>query len=404
MSIQRGGASRDNDAILQTVTDIATKVFQITIVTTILLLGWLLWGMFSGKLADTPKMPRIEQAQALQTVQMITTWLRISLIVNLISVCILFYEVTVVPVILLSIAGFLAFGLQYIADFVGVDNRSFRAAGASATGLKTIYFCAMALAVPGVILIIRNIVMNVLSARNGDDLVSQYGQTVTPEENTPRAALGVIAKCWQLPFCRAGVRKTCPIYHARTKCWKQQVGCMCEENIIRLSMRDDKEDAPPTVEMQKNQGFVAIGDLITNQEKEMAKTLPTKAGPRGVRIPVNPNLTPQQKKQRCHNCIIYNEHQREKYKFFAPVITLLVPLLVYLQYKPIREMIKNVLNGVSGLVSRAALTGTSSGHNGLTAQITGSFTAELILIIALTLVILTYALRALEYCVFKIKI
>ena len=403
MSIQRGGSNRDSEAaVLQTVTDYAAKIFQITLVTTLLLLGWLLWGMFSGKLADTPKMPRIEQAQALQTVQTITTWLRISLIVNLVSVCILFYEVTVVPVVLLSIAAFLAFGLQYVADFMGIDKSNFRATGASATGLKTIYFCAMALAVPGVILVLRNIVMNVLSARHGDDLVSEYGQTVTPEENAPRAALGVIAKCWQLPFCRAGVRKTCPIYHARTKCWKQQVGCMCEENIIRLSMRDDREDAPPTVEMQKNQGFVAIGDLITSQEKEMAKTLPTKAGPRGIRIPVNPNLTSQQKKQRCHNCIIYNEHQREKYKFFAPVITLLVPLFVYLQYEPIRGTLKNVLNAIGGLVSKATFSGAT--NDKLAAQITGSFTAELILIIALTLVALTYALRVLEYCVFKIKI
>ncbi len=403
MSIQRGGSNQDTQAeILQKVSDIAAKLFQITLVTTLLLLGWLLWGLFSGKLADTPKMPRLEQLQALQTVQTITMWLQISLVVNLICVCILFYEISTVPIILLALAGFLAYGLEFVAGLLGVDQKGFRPTGASATGLKTIYFCAMALAIPGVILIVRNIIVSIFNSRYGNDLTSEYGKEVEPEADAPRAVLSVMAKCWQLPFCRAGVRKTCPIYHARTKCWKQQVGCMCEENIIRLAMRDDTADAPPTIEMQRNQGFVAIGDLISKQEKVEAKSLPTKIGPRGVKIPVNPNLSSAQKRQRCHNCIIYNEHQRNKYKFYAPFVTLAVPLLVYLNYETVRGFINSLINGIGSIFSK--VTFNSSAHNKLASEITGSFTVELIFIVALTLVILTYALRVLEYCTFKIKI
>ena len=43
---------------------------------------------------------------------------------------------------------------------------------------------------------------------------------------------------------------------------------------------------------------------------------------RGVKIPHNPNIPMSVKRERCRNCVIYNEHQRMKYQFFAPLFVL----------------------------------------------------------------------------------
>ena len=45
------------------------KIFQLTSVTTVALLGWFLWGIISGSLADVPKRSIAEQKMVLQTIE-----------------------------------------------------------------------------------------------------------------------------------------------------------------------------------------------------------------------------------------------------------------------------------------------------------------------------------------------
>jgi hypothetical protein len=177
---------------------------------------------------------------------------------------------------------------------------------------------------------------------------------------------------------------------------------MCEENIIRLSMVGDQSNAPPTVEMQKGQGFVAIGDLISTSEKEMRPNIPTRPGPRGVRIPDNPHLNDKQKRLRCHNCIIYNEHQRQKYQLLAPFVTIAVPLLVWWKFETLRDLLRAALKGLDGLIGRLSLS--QDANIRFADNITGSLSVEVVLLVVVTLILMTWALRLLEYCTFKIKI
>jgi hypothetical protein len=60
----------------------------------------------------------------------------------------------------------------------------------------------------------------------------KYGKGVTEESDRKNVFMG---KCWQLPYCRKFVREKCPIYHAQRTCWKELVGCMCEESVIRVA-------------------------------------------------------------------------------------------------------------------------------------------------------------------------
>jgi len=212
----------------------------------------------------------------------------------------------------------------------------------------------------------------------------KYGQGVREERDTKNVFLG---KCWQLPYCRKFVRERCPIYHSKRTCWKERVGCMCEEQVIRNAMQDVK---------------ISKDSLIA-----------------GTAIPKNNTLTLQQKKQRCNQCIIYNEHQKHKYRALLPAVGGGVALgsLVFLD--PATQAIKGGLKGVEKISQQVTnVSGQQPAPNptdgsiampgGVSsrdyASLEGKVPYAYIIYFTVILVIIAYAIRLVEYLVFKHKI
>ncbi|MCW3053176.1 MAG: hypothetical protein JWN14_2346, partial [Chthonomonadales bacterium] len=273
---------------------------------------------------------------------------------------------------------------------------------ASNASLKEIQMMAYIIGVPGVLLAVRTILSRIFN-RGGRDLANlSYGKDASRTER--RAPLiGALAKCWELPFCREGIRVRCPIFHAKTKCWKERVGCMCEENIILLAMGGaGAEDPDKTQPLNKQSGFIPIGDILSKNAEEKRAAIPTRVGPKGVRIPTNPHLSEAAKRMRCHNCVIFNEHQRQKYQFLSAPVTLAVPLLVFLEFQNLQKLIDTVLGILDQLVAKVSFNAASTAN--LSKDISGNLGIEVIFIICITLVAMTWAQRLLEYTMFKIKI
>ncbi len=386
----------------QAVIDILAKVFIIALIVTVGAFGYLLYGLFSGALAQANTTHEI-RLHAIQLVQSTSNILNISLLVTLGCGVLLFYENEATAIIMLVVAAFLAFGLQFLLDYLGSQSGNLVNGDAAKATMQEIKQSATFIGVPGVLLFLWNMIQRIRDARMGVDLANMnYGKDVAQEE-VRGALIGAFAKCWQLPFCREGIRVKCPIYHARTKCWKQRVGCMCEENVLRLAAGGD-ENKP--IDMTQSAGFVPIGDLITNSEKAARPNIPTKAGPRGVRIPTNPHLTEGQKRERCRNCVIYNEHQRQKYGLASPLVTIAIPIMVFLNFENLKEVLTGALTALDKLIGHLNFTGDSikPGHSQLSMDVNGSLPISAILIMVVTLLIMTWALRFLEYCMFQIKI
>ncbi len=408
MPITQAGDRRSDNDLWQNIIDIAAKVFPLAAIAVALLYGYIFYGMFSGQLAGTGTQTHAEKLHAVQLIGQLSMWLNLALVLMLISSLILHYEEQGVGYIYLILAAVLAYGFKFlIENLYGADAAKFNNSGAGKATSQELQLTAIFFAVAGVLMVARQLVVRVIEGREGADLTNvSYGKDAKTEE-VPKAIIGAVAKCWQLPFCREGVRKTCPIYHARTKCWKQRVGCMCEENVIRLAaIGGSGETAKPldaNTEPTKGQGFIPIGELIVENERKKTDTLPTKIGPRGVRIPTNPHLTEAQKRMRCNNCIIYNEHQRQKYQLFSPIVTLLVPLVVVWKFDNIRAFIGVAMSKLDGLLGHLSFSG-QSGTSDLSRNVTGSLPVEIVLVICLTLVMMTWTLRFLEYCMFKLKI
>lgn len=400
-NVQRAGGGHSG-SLYDSLSDIAMKVFQLGVVVSGALMLYLLWGLFTGKLADVANQSPAEVQQALQTIGTLSLALNISLVLTLISAVFLYYDEDSLGWALVLLGAFLAFGLQFLMDFLFTSDKARLMSGrVSEATLREIHLAAILIGAPGILLVLRSMVVRIFSGRQEDLTAVTYGKDAKQEAGQPSALIGAFARCWQLPFCRESLRKKCPIYHARTRCWKERIGCMCEENIIRLAMGGDEATEPPA-DMSKQSGFVPIGDLIARSEQEERKKIPTRPGPRGVRIPTNPHLTEAQKRMRCQNCIIYNEHQRLKYQLLSPVVTLAVPVLVFWRFENLRGLIATLLRTLDTVVGR--LTFSNAGASDLTRNVTGSLPVEVILIVSFTLVLMTWALRFLEYLVFRLKV
>ncbi len=193
----------------------------------------------------------------------------------------------------------------------------------------------------------------------------KYGKGIKEEKDIQNVFLG---KCWQLPFCRKFVRERCPIYHSKRTCWKERVGCMCEEEVIRSAM----ENKPIPRDMVAATRY----------------------------IPYNNRITMEAKKERCRQCVIYNEHQKHKYKAAMPIV-LLVFVAAYAVFRaPLLVVTAGIVEQIDKVISVATFQSSKTAER---ANITSAMFQEALLICVLVIG-LAYMMKLLEFLIFKLKV
>lgn len=400
---------RSDGAFAETLREYAQKIFYASLIPTIGLLGYLLFGLFSGQLADAAK--GTADAHALTVINQISFWLNISLIVTIACSLFFFWEESSLGFILLGLGTLFSFGLKFIVDFLfASDAAKYTTGQASLALLGELKLAGFMIGVPGALLVIRQLYYRVVDSRNQDFANAKYGKDIAKSTTVPKALIGAFAACWQLPFCRENLRPNCPIFLSKLKCWKEQVGCMCEENVMLLAMGAEERSkgsnlanaggpAPATAG-----GFVPIGDIITANSEKTRATMTTRLGPNGVRIPTNPHLSSMQKRTRCHSCVIYNEHQREKYQLLSGPVTLLVPVIVIWQFQAMIGLVEASLRGLDALMAHVSFSPAGGTGISVTNAVNGNVPVETMFIVCFSLVMMTWAQKALEFFIFKLKI
>jgi hypothetical protein len=260
--------------------------------------------------------------------------------------------------ILLIVAGALYFAPLYLPSILknSSDTVVGKAMGAIQQGGTILGLLAIFVMVADVVTRVKGRVKN---GAKSDQL--KYGKGVKEEAGTQNVFMG---KCWQLPFCRKFVRERCPIYHAKRTCWKELVGCMCEEQVIRNAM----ENKPVSKEA-----------LLS-----------------GSAIPRNNRLTEVQKRERCKNCVIYNEHQRHKYKLSMPAVVGGI-LLVYVIGRPfLVPATSNTMKTINTVVQK--------GTYGALGQKEPPLVFTELLLGVFFIIALTYSMKVVEYLIFKLKV
>lgn len=296
-------------------------------------------------------------ADAAKNVQVLQKILMAGTLALAIGASVTFWGEEILGAILLVVAGALYFAPLYMPSFLqnSSDQVVGQAMGAlqqSGSLLGTIALIVLLVDITG------RVRDRVKTGTKADQL--KYGKGVKEEKGTQNVFLG---KCWQMPFCRKFVRERCPIYHSKRTCWKELVGCMCEEQVIRNAMEN--------------------------------KPIPKDALLAHKMIPRNHRLTDAQKKERCHSCVIYNEHQRQKYKASVPVIVGGFLLGYAVLHGVLIGITANVLDNINKVVQKGTL--------GAATYSPPPFFVEMLLAV-MFVVALTYTMKIVEFLIFRAKV
>lgn len=308
--------------------------------------------------------PMIKQAQA--NIAMFGNLAMIGLIATTLAVTYLQWGEEVLGPLLIIVWAALYFSPLYLPNLMGVTSSNAATQGA----LNAITTASIPVGVIGFIALIGDVANRVrLRSKEGakaDQL--KYGKGLKEEKDIRNVFMG---KCWQLPYCRKFVRERCPIYHARRACWKERVGCMCEESVIRNAME---------------------GRIIPADQVGAAKY-----------IPQNTKLTPEQKADRCRQCVIFNEHQKHKYKLAMPLAIGGTAAIYVLFREPMAQGVQAAMGGINTVVRKGTLSGDSKDLK-QTGLGSGDVAFNEVILVALLVVGLAYLIRFIEYLFFKAKV
>ncbi len=344
------------EGILQIISSIAKAVFWIGVGATVIGVGFLIFTAMSPEASNNA-------AQAASNIALFSKILLGGVLALGGGSTFLFWGEDIIGGIQLLLGAALFFSPLYLPS-MGVDASKVSAQQA----LEALRNGGLILGVIGLLVLMIDLAskakMRMQQGSKADQL--KYGKGIREERDRQNVFMG---KCWQLPFCRKFVREKCPIYHAKRSCWKELVGCMCEESVIRNAMEN--------------------------------KPIPKDALLAAALIPHNHKLTVIQKRERCKTCVIYNEHQKHKYKLALPLVLVFFALFYLVARSPLLEGTAGLIRGVDKVVGQA--TFHHGGGNGVADTPGGQWFVE-ILTVCIMLVAFTYVMKLLEYLIFKLKV
>lgn len=399
--------------------DWTRRIMQLAALATIILYAYLFYGLLLGDVGHWSALSAADKVRIAGNVEGAVFWLSVALGLLLLTMCILYYDEESFGYTLVGAAVFLYYGLPFLFNMLmsGQLEDWQKTKNVAALAIyNQLRLAGLMLGVPGVVLTVRDLILRLVDGsqrKRNEFSAMQYGGSVKEEAPVGIAPIGMLAKCWQLPFCRDAIRRRCPIYHARTRCWRERVGCMCEENVIRNAMDavinkelitfDKALDGESAIKGMDDP-LAAKGDVATvekTEEIQRPEYVPP-VSPKHVKIPHNPNLSMKLKVERCRNCVIYNEHQRLKYQFFAPVFVLAVPAIAYFNIDKLLQGLDNLLHTIDRAMERLSPVANPHpiGISGLTST---NDVAKFVIVGCMIVVVTSMALRLLEYCVFKLK-
>jgi len=346
---------------------LGSRVFWLSAVATLALAAWLVYYAmhFSSAVQISPDATQ----SAAEVIFKLKVGLTFSLLLFGICFSVNFAGDYALPVTLFGIAALFFFAPSWL-PWSGIVSDPAVATMASLTNLAmgALSFAGIVLGVGAIIYQVADASIRVRQRIKYGGKEETLGKTqVKEEEDEVRNVF--FGKCWQLPFCRAFIRKSCPIYHSRRTCWKERVGCMCEESVILDALH--------------------------------GKVIPRDAIAAARYIPTNTRLSAEQKAERCRNCVIYNEHQRHKYKLLLPAAIVLTAVAYIVLHDGLLSATNRALQDVDSAVSRFAFTTAESGKE-LVAPVPG-FLDEMMLFLVM-LFVLAQMVRLIEFAVFKLKI
>jgi len=388
--------------------------------------GYLLYGLLSGNLGQFAHLPDPDRARILSNIHAASTAMTFGLAIGTVGATIVLWGEEYTGYGVVGATTLIGIGVPYLlgAFAAKADNYALQQAQAAFPHAMPIPL------VVGGLLIAYDIAQRLIRVFQDRPVATErmtFGQEADAKavSELPRRT-SILGKCWEGPYCRDFIRPRCPIFLSRKACWKVKQGCYCEADIvssaaehisgIRLEMAPDAlhnfANAPggampdtktkiafdPLAPDQVHLGTIGTIGTLGTLERTGA---PVTAALSARRPERKVELTAGQKRERCRNCVIYNEHQREKYRVTMPATIVAALAFCAVMNVPLRAFLSTCLRTVDSLVNQASFTGHDR-----PLVIVGQVSDSVIwcLFAALALIVVTKALQTLEWAIFKVKV
>ena len=367
--------------------EVAKKLVSVCCVVGGIAFLYLMWGVFGGSWAS-PSYNALTHDDRLRILGNIATFsfvLKTASIVGIVSLLICAFRDEYVGYVLAGV-GIFFYTLVEILVGLAFDMRGMRVSSSTTDVFTNLRNLAFFYGFPGSILIIVDFARRFKTASDNAAMqraVSKYGKDVKQE--VKHGTRNVFSRCWELPYCRDHVKVKCPVYiNRRGPCWWHKQGCMCEERIVLQSVIDSnwREKSQLGNPASKTSG-ASLSDGMSTQHYRV--------------------LSPAAKRERCRNCVIYNEHERQKYKALVTLVMVSLAACLVFFAGQVQDSSLWLLASLERITEKLSFGGNSGGGISFLHG-NPSPLVEWMVVFIVCLFALSFILRFIEYCCFKIKI
>lgn len=357
--------------------EFARKAVWITLLVSILLLAYLLMGLFSGAWAKAPmhtlyNSSRADYFRQVSNIAFVFHALQLSAFLYVVCLIVIAYRDESLGYVLAVFGLIFYAGLPWLTARI-YDLRLFGTDIATQTVVRDFQLLSWLFFAPGFALIVADMLRRLRTAAETAALQRvnvKYGRGIKKQVEAKHKNI-FLGRCFEGPYCRPEIRVHCPIFlRKRGPCWHYKEGCMCEERIVLQAVINPE---------WKHQAAQAKSGFNFGEKRK--------------------KLTPAELRERCRNCIIYNEHQRQKYKAMVGVTLIAFPVLAALNGAALQNAAQYVLVSLDNVMQRFSFDPTPS-----SSAILHTAALQWTLIGAICVILLAQVLKLVEYWCFKIKI
>lgn len=385
-----GGSGPTSRGTGTVVDDYARAILWIALIVTAGLLIYVGWGLY-GNVWSNPTFQSMDHDTRLRHISnigLVINSLRISSLIAIICVAICAFRDEGIGYVLSAAAAIFYLGIPYATNLIYTQQgvKSSVASAAAIDGLQSLWWI---FGIPGVIFMLVDMGRRFQAASENAAIQRanlKYGSNIGKQASKNERFLG---RCWQLPYCREQVRAKCPIFiRRRGPCWQYKEGCMCEERIVLQAVIAQDWKQQSAVATQK----IGLTAQSVPQEQKMGLSA---GAPKQV-------LSPAAKRDRCRKCIIYNEHQRQKYKLWVGISLVGIPAALFFFRDVLQQIATFVLSKVEIVTQQFSLSQGKADDSFLHGA--DGMILQNILILVLGLIILSQVLKLIEWMVLKLKL
>jgi hypothetical protein len=255
--------------------------------------------------------------------------------------------------------------------------RTFRALGA---------FCLVASAVYALLDVVDRLRARRARERTKDAILTSP-RRVRELAEAGRPLNRFLGKCWNLPYCRPAMKPFCPVFQrGQQPCWRIGVGCMCSEEVLLISARNEGFD------VGRGSAGQPGGLMVLPTLDQMAR-----------------QLTRREKSRRCGRCVIYLHHQEQKYRAAVWVALAVVASAVFIGIPLWHRLYVTAAvaaDRFSRVVALPMPTRPEEQHPALqpwAGHLAESAFVEWVLIVCVAILALTYLLRLIEFAIYRLR-